>query len=261
MRVTTNGVSIYYEVRGKRGPPLIMLHGNGEDHGIFDRAADYLEQVFTVYLPDSRGHGESSPPLNGEYHYRDMAADLSEFIRKLGIERPVIVGFSDGGIAALIFASEHPDVPERMFVCGANTRPGALKGAGMAWTRLRGGDDPRVRMMLTEPDLRREDLARIACPVTVVAGSRDCVRREDTELIASSVQNGTLCIMKRSDHSSYVVHSTRIVDPIFRDCGVDPDGVRVVYRRGFSATPRIPLYTFPRIEVRWHPRETPTNAR
>ena len=44
MRVTTNGVSIYYEVRGKKGPALIMLHGNGEDHRIFDRAVDYLEQ-------------------------------------------------------------------------------------------------------------------------------------------------------------------------------------------------------------------------
>ena len=79
MRVTTNGVSIYYEVRGKKGPALIMLHGNGEDHTIFDRAVDYLEQAFTVYLVDTRGHGESSPVR--EYHYQDMVDDLSEFIR------------------------------------------------------------------------------------------------------------------------------------------------------------------------------------
>lgn len=228
MRVTTNGVSIYYEVRGGKGPALIMLHGNGEDHTIFDRAVDYLEQAFTVYLMDSRGQGQSSPPINGEYHYSDMADDLYDFIRKLGIERPTVCGFSDGGIVALLFAMEHPEMPSRLFVCGANTNPSALRG--MTMTRLRHGDEPLVRMMLTEPDIRPEDLARITCPVTVVAGSRDCVRREDTDLIANSVQQGSVCIMRRADHYSYIVHSTRIVDSIFRDCGVDVSGVRVVDR-------------------------------
>ena len=237
MRVTTNGVSIYYEVRGKKGPALIMLHGNGEDHTIFDRAVDYLEQAFTVYLVDSRGQGQSSPPLDGEYHYADMADDLHDFIRKLGIEDPVICGFSDGGIVALLFAMEHPDVPSRLFVCGANTRPSMIKG--MTLTRLLHGDEPLVRMMLTEPDIRPKDLARITCPVTVIAGSRDCIRRENTELIAASVQDGRLCIMKRADHSSYIAHSTRIVDPIFRDCGVDVDGIRVVDR--FSRRSPLPL--------------------
>ena len=226
MRVTTNGVSIYYEVRGKKGPALIMLHGNGEDHTIFDRAVDYLEQAFTVYLVDSRGQGQSSPPLDGEYHYADMADDLHDFIRKLGIEDPIICGFSDGGIVALLFAMEHPDVPSRLFVCGANTSPSMIKG--MTLTRLLHGDEPLVRMMLTEPDIRPEDLARITCPVTVIAGSRDCIRREDTELIAGSVQDGRLCIMKRADHSSYIAHSTRIVDVIFRAMGVDTSDVAFV---------------------------------
>ena len=216
MRVTTNGVSIYYEVRGKKGPALIMLHGNGEDQTIFDRAVDYLEQ--------------------------------HDFIRKLGIEDPIICGFSDGGIVALLFAMEHPDIPSRLFVCGANTRPSMIRG--MTLTRLLHGDEPLIRMMLTEPDIRPEDLARITCPVTVIAGSRDCIRREDTELIAGSVRDGRLCIMKRADHSSYIAHSTRIVDPIFRDCGVDVDGIRVsgacwrrvraLRRRTTGTVPRCP---------------------
>lgn len=230
MRVTTNGVSLYYEVRGKKGKPLIMLHGNGEDHRIFDRAVEYLEQAFVVYLVDSRGQGQSSPPVNGEYHYADMADDLYDFIRKLGIEEPIVLGFSDGGIVALLFAIEHPEIPSRLFVCGANTDPSALKGFGMFLTRLREKDEPLVRMMLTEPHITAEQLSRITCPVTVIAGSRDCIRREDTDLIANSVRNGEVVIMKRCDHSSYIAHSTRIVDPVFRACGVDPDKVEVVYR-------------------------------
>ncbi|MDO5852698.1 MAG: alpha/beta hydrolase [Thermoplasmata archaeon] len=230
MRVTTNGISVYYEVKGKSGPAIIMLHGNCEDRTIFDRAVDYLEQKFVVYLPDTRGHGESSPPVNGEYHYQDFADDLAEFIRKLNIENPIIIGFSDGAITALLYASQHPEVPSKVFACGANTKPGALKGLGMAVTKARHKDDPRVRMMLTEPNITAEELGRITCPVTVVVGSRDCVRREDTDFIVESVQDGTLCVMKRADHSSYIVHSTRIVDAVFRECHVDPESVQVVYR-------------------------------
>ncbi|MDO5861577.1 MAG: alpha/beta hydrolase [Thermoplasmata archaeon] len=230
MRVTTNGISTYYEVRGKKGPAIIMLHGNGEDHTIFDRAVDYLEQKFVVYLVDSRGHGESSPPVNGEYHYQDLADDLEAFIRKLEIREPIIIGFSDGAISALLFASQHPEVPSRIFACGANTRPETLKGMGMALLKARKKDDPRVKMMLTEPNITADELSKITCPVLVVAGSRDCVKREDSEFIANSVQDGTLCIMKRADHSSYIVHSTRIVDAVFRECNVDPESVQVVYR-------------------------------
>ena len=228
MRVTTNGVSIYYEVRGKKGPVLIMLHGNGEDHTIFDRAVDYLEQVFMVYLVDTRGHGEISPVR--EYHYQDMVDDLSEFIRKLKLVKPAVCGFSDGAIVGLMFASQNPGVLSHLIACGANTRPDTLGGFRMALGRR---DDlskknPLLRLMLTEPDITREDLSRIDIPVTVVAGSRDCVKRSDTEFIANSILGAEMVIMKRADHSSYIAHSTRIVDVIFRAMGVDTSDVAFV---------------------------------
>ena len=183
--------------------------------------------MFTLYLVDSRGHGQSSPVH--EYHYQDMVDDLAEFIRKLKLDRPAVCGFSDGAIVGLMFASQHPGVLSRLIACGANTRPETLKGLRMALDRL--GDpeskDPKVRMMLTEPDITAEDLARVDVPVTVVAGSRDCVRRDDTEFIASSVKDGRVCIMKRADHSSYIVHSTRVVDPILMAMGVDTSEVRL----------------------------------
>lgn len=231
MRVTTNGVSIYYEVRCKKkgSAPLIMLHGNGEDHRIFDRAVDYLEQAFTVYLLDSRGQGQSSPSINGEYHYQDMADDLSEFIRKLEIQKPIICGFSDGAIISLLFASQHPEVPSRLFVCGANTNPSTIGGLGMAIAKVRGKNDPLTMMMFNEPNITEDDLGKITCPVLVVAGSRDCVKSSDTKFIADSVKDGKLCIMKRADHSSYIVRSTRIVDAIFRECEVNVDDIQVVY--------------------------------
>lgn len=82
--------------------------------------------------------------------------------------------------------------------------------------------------MLTEPHITAEDLARIDVPVTVVAGSRDCVKRRDTEFIADSIPDAELVIMKRADHSSYIAHSTRIVDVVFRAMDVDTSDVRFV---------------------------------
>ncbi len=249
MRITVNGISLFYEVRGK-GPAMVLLHGNGEDHRIFSRAADYLGQKFTLYMIDSRGHGESSPV--SEYHYEDMADDLAEFIRKLKLDRPIVLGFSDGGIVGLIYASEHPEGLSHLFACGANTRPEALKGLSMALLRMKRHPDAKERMMLSEPHLTDEMLSSITAPVTVVAGSRDCVDRKDTYRIASAVQDGKAVIMSRADHSSYIVGSTRIVDVVFTELGIDISDVQVVFgrRRGFSATPRFAFYTFSGIAER-----------
>ena len=46
MNITVNDMNLYYEVTGS-GDPLIMVHGNGEDHKIFDKAAEVLSKHFT----------------------------------------------------------------------------------------------------------------------------------------------------------------------------------------------------------------------
>ena len=58
MYITVNNMNLYYEVVGS-GTPLVMIHGNGESHDIFDKAVEVLSKHYTCYLPDSRGHGKS----------------------------------------------------------------------------------------------------------------------------------------------------------------------------------------------------------
>ena len=64
--------------------------------------------------------------------------------------------------------------------------------------------------MLSEPDISKEDLGRINVPVLVVAGEHDAVKLEDTEMIASSVPDAKLRILKGEDHASYIWHSEKI---------------------------------------------------
>lgn len=181
-----NGTKIYYEVQGS-GAPILLCHGNGEDHTIFDRLAAALAPNFTVYLPDTRGHGKSEPvPV---LHYSDMAEDMAALIEALGLQKPVFYGFSDGGILGLLLASRYPGLLSRLAVSGANFAPDGLRHSTHLRLALRDFflPDPLLDVMLREPCLTREDLAKIDVPTLVMAGEHDLIRPEHTRTLAQSI--------------------------------------------------------------------------
>ncbi|MBR6361341.1 MAG: alpha/beta hydrolase, partial [Clostridia bacterium] len=106
--VQLSQVRMHYRVYGKGKPPLVLIHGNGGSVNSLKEAASYLANDFTVYLPESRCHGQSSDP--GEISYELMAKDIKEFIDAMGLKKPVVMGHSDGGINAITLASMYPDV-------------------------------------------------------------------------------------------------------------------------------------------------------
>jgi len=203
MFADVNGVRIHYEAVGE-GRPLIMLHGNGEDMSIFDVAIEELKDFFTVITVDSRGHGQSQRV--DELHYADIAEDVHCLIEKLELERPVLFGYSDGGIAGLILASEHPDDLLRLAVAGANTDPSTIEWSEEELSTL-DRDDPYIRLMLEEPHISEWDLKAIHVPTLVIAGEFDMVKRSDTQYIADKIPHGHMYIIPDGDHGSYVEHS------------------------------------------------------
>ncbi|MBB2183253.1 alpha/beta hydrolase [Lachnospiraceae bacterium MD1] len=208
-----NSINLYYEMSGV-GKPLILLHGNGETHKIFDKAIPILSEHFTVYAIDSRGHGQSDSVL--EYHYDDMAEDIKCFIHELKLEQPILYGFSDGGIIGLILASKYPQLLSRLIISGANTVPDGIR---TGWLRLfqcinAVVKEPKMTMMLKEPNITTEMLKCIVIPTTVLAGSRDMVKRSHTEYIADSIPNSKLNILQGEGHGSYVLHNTKLVNLI-----------------------------------------------
>lgn len=208
-----NHTHLYYEKSGV-GPPLILLHGNGETHHIFDQAVPLLAEHFTVYTPDSRGHGQSGSVL--EYHYADLAEDIKCLIHALGLQRPSLYGFSDGGIVGLLLAAQYPHLLSQLIVSGANTAPNGLKAGLMMLYKCSNAviKDPKTTLMLTEPNISVEMLLNISVPTTVLAGSRDVVKRSHTEHIASHIPNSTLRILQGEGHGSYILHSTKIASLI-----------------------------------------------
>lgn len=213
MRLNTGSVTLHYEQAGN-GRPLILLHGNGESSAIFDKAIPLLAERFTVYAVDSRGHGQSSPV--SEYHYADMAQDVADFIRLLGLERPIVDGFSDGGIIALLLAIRHPDMVGGIIGSGVNVRPDGLKRRWLWLMRLQQlfRPSPLTKLMLTEPNITDDELRTIRCPAVITAGSRDMLRQAHMRHIAEVIPGGRYLLLKGETHGSYIVHSEKIAEII-----------------------------------------------
>ena len=117
------------------GTPLVLLHGNGEDSGCFVNQIDKFSEFRRVIAVDTRGHG-ASPRGSRPFTLDTFANDLNELFDKLGIDSADILGFSDGGNIALIFALKYPERVKRMVLCGANLFPTGLKGSFLIPVRL-----------------------------------------------------------------------------------------------------------------------------
>ena len=213
MYAIVNGLKLFYHKEGS-GRPVILLHGNGEDHTIFDVAIRDLARSYTVYALDSRSHGKSDPVPT--LTYREMAEDVAAFIRQQGLEKPALVGFSDGGVVALLVALRWPDLPGRLVVAGANMTPAGIKQPWRTLMRVQNriSPDPKLDLMLTQPHLAGWQLTGITAPTLVLAGEKDLIDETQTRRIARSIPGAKLLILPGETHGSYVVHSDKLYPAI-----------------------------------------------
>ncbi len=110
-----NGNRIHYSVRGS-GPALIAHSGGpGMDARVWDDIARIHEFV-SVIVMHPRGSGLSAIPPDGAYALADYAADVEALRRHLGLERPILMGWSHGGIVAQQFALTYPDSLSRLIL-------------------------------------------------------------------------------------------------------------------------------------------------
>jgi N-formylmaleamate deformylase len=100
-----NGIDIHYLRTGGSKPTLVLLHGLSGSGACWSPLARALEAEFDVVMPDARGHGNSSTPLNG-YRYEDHARDVVGLVQGLGLAAPVLLGHSMGGMTAAVVASQ-----------------------------------------------------------------------------------------------------------------------------------------------------------
>jgi pimeloyl-ACP methyl ester carboxylesterase len=204
--IQVNEAALYYEERGD-GAPLILIHGGLGSGSQWEPVMPEVADGFRVITPDSRGHGRSTNPA-GELSYARVADDVAALIAELGLQRPVVGGWSDGGQVTLEFGARHPETAAALIVGAAypDFHAGGLREAHRALLgadetgvpdpahvdaelgefaeqikALHPGGDGRWRALLrqTAPmwldyeGLRPDELRAIRPPVLVLAGDRD----------------------------------------------------------------------------------------
>lgn len=115
--VKANGVDFAYSVQGV-GKPIVLLHGGGLTSAMWSKQVEALAAEHKVYALDTRGHGKSNNPSH-EFNYRLLADDVVAFCKALNIKKPILMGYSDGGIVALTVGIFHPDFASALVLGGA----------------------------------------------------------------------------------------------------------------------------------------------
>jgi pimeloyl-ACP methyl ester carboxylesterase len=100
-------------------PPMLALHGWLDNAGSFDRLAPLLADTHYVVALDLKGHGRSSHPASGWYHYVDYFDDLRAVLDHFGWERVTLLGHSLGGTLASLFAALYSERVETLLLIEA----------------------------------------------------------------------------------------------------------------------------------------------
>ena len=204
-------ISLYYTEQGE-GPPLVMLHGNGENGGYFKEQTAYFKEHYRTIAVDTRGHGRS-PRGTAPFTLEQFADDLKDFLEEHHLSDIILLGFSDGGNIALLFALRYPQYLSRLILNGADLFPGGVKkstqipiciGYGIAslislFQKSARSKKEILGLMVKAPHIDPARLKEIRVPTLVIVGTKDMIKQSHTELIANSIPGSHLCIME-GDH-------------------------------------------------------------
>ena len=190
------------------GEPLILLHGNGEDSSYFEHQVEPFSRYFRVIAIDTRGHGQT-PRGEAPFTIRQFAEDLLGFLDAQDIGKANILGFSDGGNIAMVFALMHPERVNKLILNGANLDASGVKRSiqipieiGYRIARLFANKSPEARknaemlgLMVNDPNVKPDELSRIQAPTLVIAGAKDMIKESHTRLIAAHIPGSELVIV------------------------------------------------------------------
>ena len=221
------GVRTWYEVEG-HGEPVVLLHGGLCTNEIWGQQRADFAANHRTFLPERRAHGHT-PDVEGPLSYHDMAQDTIDFLASLVGGPAHLVGWSDGGIVALLVAIARPELVRKIVVTGANFKPAPQIGPAEMLDELT-ADAPGMEMfrsmyeaaspdgaehwpvvvgkmaemIRTEPDIPIEDLGSISAPTLVLVGDDDFVPLEHTIELYRAIPNSELAVVPGTSHAHFM---------------------------------------------------------
>ncbi len=92
-------------------PTIVLLHGGNQSAHSWDLVALHLADRFHIIAPDQRGHGDSEWARDAAYGPDQMASDALHLIHEEGLDRPIVMGHSMGGMVTMRLTSREPSLP------------------------------------------------------------------------------------------------------------------------------------------------------
>lgn len=92
-------------------PALVLLHGGNQSAHSWDLVSLHLADRFRIIALDQRGHGDSEWARDAAYGPEEMARDALGLIAAEGLERPIVMGHSMGGMVTMRLAALRPELP------------------------------------------------------------------------------------------------------------------------------------------------------
>lgn len=200
-----DGVRLAYRVRGSEdAPPVVLVHGRGENSTTWARIAAELAADHRVYAVDLRGHGLSDRP--GSYGFDVFRDELGGFLKALGLTGVTVVAHSMGGGSAYLLAAREPDLIGRLVLEDVPVffpldppRPPAERPEGplgFDWEIV-----PSTDAQLNAPDPAwRDELPAISAPTLVVAGGPTSHVRQDQLYWLADRIPGARCVTIGAGH-------------------------------------------------------------
>ncbi len=227
------GAKIHYVSYGQ-GEPILLLHGGLSNKlSWFSQIPWLVSSGRRVILIDTRGHGYSTKG-HTKLSYQIFAEDTLQVLDKLGIQRTDVVGWSDGGIIALLLGLEAPQRMGKIVAISANFHPsgvileadnsqsvsntgflkslrdwfrGVWSGAGEQHLSL---EAEIMDLWRAEPQLRHSDLNAITSPTLVVVGENDIIDLNHSNELARMLANGRIEVITGAGHAAPVTHAQEI---------------------------------------------------
>ncbi len=115
-QIIVGAIRLHYLDWGGSGTPILFLHGGGLNAHTWDFVAVMLRGCYRCLALDQRGHGDSEWSPVVDYRIASHLKDIEGFIAQVGLERPILVGQSMGGLNAIAYAIRHSEQMRAMVV-------------------------------------------------------------------------------------------------------------------------------------------------
>ena len=216
--INLRGHQIYNYEWDNQGEAMVLLHGGLSKTSSWDYLmVPALEDEFHVFAYDRTAHGFTGDQT-GSLHFEFQAKEAIAYLEDVVKEPAHLIGYSDGGIIALMVAIARPELVKSIVAIGANFHYSAplsdfaeakVSEEDQAEYNLISPDAPHtllektIRMnhiWKTEPDIALSDIATIQCPVLVLAGDDDVIKHEHTIALYEALPLGQLAIIPGTSH-------------------------------------------------------------